>query len=102
MSQSTVVEVVKNEFVLHDPNAKHTLDLDSAPGVYPRGAELMNRLLDGLGFEPGDIVMTGALFGNHKFRVIPEKDEFYESKKEEIGNRIKQAYGNGLIRYGTW
>jgi len=82
---------------------KYTLELDSAPGVYPRGQELMEQVLDGLGLKNGeDVVCTSALFGNYTFHVNPEKNKEYESVKEKVKARIEGLYHSGRIRYGSW
>lgn len=84
-------------------NVTHKLALDSAPGVYPRGPELMEKVLEGTGLKNGeDVVCTGTFFGNYTFEVNPEKDSEYEAVKEIIGERITALYHGGSIRYGSW
>lgn len=102
MSQT---ETAKTEIQFHKGFAgvNHTLELDSAPGVYPRGQELMEKVLEGTGLKNGeDVVCTGTFFGNYKFQVNPEKDSEYEAVKETIGERITALYHGGSIRYGSW
>ena len=81
----------------------NTLELDSAPGVYPRGPELMEQVLNGLGLKYGeDVVCTGAFFGNYTFHVNPEKDKEYKSVKDKVKARIEGLYNSGKIRYASW
>ena len=103
MSQTETTTKKDSQFHEGFAGVNNTLDLDSAPGSYPRGPELMAQVLEGIGLKNGeDVVCTGAAFGNFTFHVNPEKDKEYEAVKSTIGERIKALYNGGRIRYGSW
>lgn len=103
MSQTETTTKKDSQFHEGFAEVNHTLELDSAPGSYPRGPELMEQVLEGTGLENGkDVVCTGAAFGNFTFHVNPEKDTLYEAIKPKIEERIKSLYNSGKIRYGSW
>jgi hypothetical protein len=103
MSQTETTTKTESQFHEGFAGVNHTLELDSAPGSYPRGPELMEQVLDGTGLVNGvDVVCTGTCFGNYTFEVDPAKDELYAAIKPKIEERIKSLYNSGRIRYGSW
>ena len=103
MPQNETSSKTESQFYEGFIGVNNTLDLDSPPGSYPRGPELMEQVLEGTGLKNGeDVVCTGAAFGNFTFHVNPEKDMEYEAAKSTIAERIKALYNSGKIRYGSW
>jgi hypothetical protein len=102
MSQTTE-QKKKSQFHQGFTGVNNKLELDSAPGSYPRGPELMAQILEGTSLKNGeDVVCTGTFFGNYKFQVNPEKDKEYEEAKSKIADRITELYESGRIRYASW
>jgi hypothetical protein len=103
MSQTETATKTESQFHPGFSNVNNTLELDSSPGSYPRGPELMEQVLEGTGLKNGeDVVCTGTFFGNYTFQVNPEKDKEYEAVKTTIGDKIKSLYHGGKIRYASW
>lgn len=81
--------------------AKHTIEIDCAPGGI-RPNELLPSVLEGTGIEIDPENTVGRFFGNWTWEVPEEQHELYEQVRDTISERIKNLYNSGRIRYGSW
>lgn len=79
----------------------YTIELDCPPG-WPRPDDLLPGVLEGTGFEPGDLKNTGRLFGNWTWEIPEKRSEEYVGIRETVKERVTALYNRGAIRYGSW
>lgn len=75
------------------------IELDCAPGT-PRPNTVLEDVLKGTGIPVKEPVST--VFGNWTFDYSDVPAETWNKHIDQIADRIREAYGAGRIRYGSW
>jgi hypothetical protein len=79
----------------------YSIELDCPPGN-PRPSDLIGGVLEGTGLTTENFEEPSTSFGNWTYVLKPGYEEIYKEHKPKIAERIKDLYGRGRIRYGSW
>lgn len=79
--------------------SKFELVIDCPPGA-TRPDGIATQVLQDTGIVLNEPV--SCLFGSWTWEISEDYSELYEKNKKLIGDRLKELYSNGIIRYAAW
>jgi len=78
---------------------EQTIELDCPPG-HPRPGDLIDYVIAGTGLPKRETV--SRVFGNWKWDYNDIPEEKWKEIQPILGERIRNLYEKGIIRYGSW